>query len=191
MFYILKDDILLSYSDKRYDENCLETDIITKEELDKDPKKVIVQDGELVLNPDYPEIALQEAKEAKYNEALVGAKDFIENDAVYQFDENNSIEATDGNIGKMTAYALGFQTGTIDKVYWTSKEDNVLELNAEDVLRILTGLGTIQSIVWNIKFVSYKNAIEEATTIEEVEAIVIDYTQPTPEEISEVEESEE
>lgn len=118
---------------------------------------------------------LQKAKNAKYNEALVGAKNYIENEAVYQYDENNSIEATDGNIGKMTAYALGFQTGTIQSVSWTSKEDNVLILNAEDVLRILEGLGSIQAIVWNIKFVAYKNAIENAETIEEVQAITINY----------------
>lgn len=118
---------------------------------------------------------LKEAKDAKYQEALIGAKDFIENKAVYQFDDNNSIEATDGNIGKMTAYALGFQTGTIEHVYWTSKEDNVLELDAQDVLRILTGLGEIQSNVWNIQFVAYKNAIENALTVQDVESIVIDY----------------
>lgn len=131
--------------------------------------------GEVVINPNLDEIRLQEAKDSKYQEALIGAKAFIENGAVYQFDENNSIEATDGNIGKMTAYALAFQTGTVDKVYWTSKEDNVLELSAEDILTILTGLGTIQSEIWNVKFVTYKAAIEQATTVEEVEAIEINY----------------
>lgn len=130
---------------------------------------------------------LQKAKEEKYSEALLGAKNYIENEAVYQFDENNSIEATDGNIGKMTAYALGFQTGTIENVSWTSKEDNVLILNAEDVLRILEGLGQIQAIVWNIKFVTYKNAIENAQTVEEVQNINIDYSLPI--ENSEVEQN--
>ena len=118
---------------------------------------------------------LNEAKEDKYNEALTKAKDFIENNAVYQFNQFNSIEATDGNIGKMTAYALGFQTGTIENVSWTSKEDNVLNLNAQDVSRILTGLGEIQADVWNIEFVNYKNQIANALSIEEVNKIVIDY----------------
>lgn len=118
---------------------------------------------------------LQEAKDEKYQEALLGAKDFIENEASYQFDDNNHIEATDGNIGKMTAYALGFQTGTIEVVYWTSKEDNVLTLGAQDVLRILTGLGEIQGNIWNVQFVAYKNAIGNALTVGEVEAITINY----------------
>jgi len=118
---------------------------------------------------------LREAKEAKYTEALQGAKDYIDNEAVYQYDENNSIEATDGNIGKMTANAFGLAQGAIESVTWTSKEDNVLILNAEDVARILLGLGVVQAEIWNIKFVAYKNEIETASTIEEVEAIVIDY----------------
>lgn len=118
---------------------------------------------------------LQEAKESKYNEALQGAKDYIENDAVYQFDETNSIEATDGNIGKMTANAFGLAQGAIESVTWTSKEDNVLTLNAEDVARILLGLGAVQAAVWNVQFVAYKNEIEQASTVEEVEAIEINY----------------
>lgn len=118
---------------------------------------------------------LQEAKEAKYQEALTGARYFIENEACFQFDSNNSIEATDGNIGKMTAYALGLQTGAINTVEWTSKEDNVLVLNANDVLRILTGLGQIQSDIWNIQFVNYKTQIQNALTVEAVEAIEINY----------------
>lgn len=118
---------------------------------------------------------LQQAKENKYNEALTGAKSFIDNDACFQFDENNSIEATDGNIGKMTAYAVGFQSGIIETVTWTSKEDNVLILNADDVSRILTGLGGIQSDVWNRQFVNYKTRINNAKTIQAVEAIKIIY----------------
>jgi hypothetical protein len=157
---------------------CLNEDVqnieIT-EEVYNNLADYIYVNGEVVINPNLDEIRLQEAKDNKYQEALIGAKAFIENGAVYQFDENNSIEATDGNIGKMTAYALAFQTGTVDKVYWTSKEDNVLELSAEDILTILTGLGTIQSEIWNVKFVTYKTAIEQATTVEEVEAIEINY----------------
>ena len=136
---------------------------------------------------------LQEAKEAKYAEALTKAKDFIDNEAVYQIDENSSIEATDGNIGKLTAYALGFQTGAFEEVQWTTKEDNVITLTAENLLPILMGLGTIQSAVWNIEYVNYKQQIEEAETIEEVEAIEINYGIPvSSEEVEEpTEETEE
>ena len=147
-----------------------------KYQADNDSFKVI--NGVFVDVTDtqeYKDLKLREAKEAKLNEALIGAKDYIENVAAYRFDENNSIEATDGNIGKLTAYALGVQTGQIQNVYWTSKEDNVITLNQEDLLRVLTGLGAIQSNVWNNKYINYKNQIEEAETIEDVEEIEINY----------------
>lgn len=115
------------------------------------------------------------AKENKYQEALKGANQFLNKTACFQFDENNSIEATDGNIAKFTAYAVGFSTGQLEQVYWTSKEDNVIVLNAEDVQNILFGLGSIQGDVWNVQFVAYKTAIDEAQTVAEVERIVINY----------------
>lgn len=118
----------------------------------------------------------KEAKEAKYQEALQGAYDFINYEAAYRFDEENSIEATDGNIGKFTGYVVGFMSGTLVSVTWTSKEDNVIEFTSlEEVQRVLMGLGAIQTDVWSRQFVSYKKKIEEATTIKEVETIEIDY----------------
>lgn len=141
----------------------------------KNKEQYIYQNGSIVKNPNYEAEALIEAKQNKYNEALEGANDFINNEACFQFDENNSIEATDGNIAKFTAYALGFSSGSLEVVYWTSKEDNVIELTALDVQTILTGLGEIQSDVWNIQFVAYKNAIEAATSLQDIERIVINY----------------
>lgn len=143
--------------------------------IEEDPLFYIIQDGELIVNPDYAADKLQQAKQNKYNEALNGATDFINFEALYQFDAVNHIEATDGNIAKFTAYALGFSAGTLEYVYWTSKEDNVIQLDANDVQTILTGLGEIQSDVWNIQFVAYKTAIEAATSLQDIERIVIHY----------------
>ena len=111
----------------------------------------------------------------RLKEALDGAKSFIENEACYQFDENNSIEATDGNIGKLTAYALGFSSGSLNEVYWTSKEDNVLVLDQDDLNDILIGIGTIQSNIWNVQYISFKRQIEEVATLEALEEIDIKY----------------
>lgn len=123
-----------------------------------------------------PTPTIEEVKANKYNEALTKANTFIQNDAYYRFDENNTIEATDGNIGKMTAYALGFSAGVFETVTWTSKEDNVLTLDQNDVMTILTGLGAVQADVWNVQYIAYKTAIENARTVEDVLAIVIEYT---------------
>lgn len=143
--------------------------------IEEDPIYYIIEDNQLIINPQYKEQKLANTKENKYQEALKGANNFINNEASFQFDENNSIEATDGNIAKFTAYAVGFSTGQLEQVYWTTKEDNVIVLNAEDVQNILLGLGSIQGDVWNVQFVAYKTAIDEATTVAEVERIVINY----------------
>lgn len=162
----------------------------TRIELEQDLKYIVYTSIEetaedyILYNGNYLTTAeiLPLEKEKKYQEALDGAKSFIENEACYQFDENNSIEATDGNIGKLTAYALGFSTGAMQEIQWTSKEDNVLMLDLDDLNRILIGIGAIQSFVWNVQYIQYKQAIETATTAEEVEAIEIVYTDIIPNE---------
>ncbi len=53
MFYRIKNNTLLDFADTKYLDECLYTDIVTQEELTKDPKRVIVVDNELVLNPNY------------------------------------------------------------------------------------------------------------------------------------------
>lgn len=182
MFYRIKDDKLYDYSDNIYRPDCLKTDITTQSELDKYPNKVIVQDGELVLNPNWSDIELQQAKQTKYQEANSKANEFLQSgEALYEFEEGKHIEATDGNIAKMTAYALAYVTGQLqptDTVVWNTKEDETVNLNQAQIVAILNGLGNVQAVVWSVQYPVYVSMIESATTVEEVEAIVIDYTTP-------------
>ena len=76
-------------------------------------------------------------------------------------------------------------TSTIE---WNTKENENVQLNATQLSVITEGLGAIQSEVWTVKFPAYNEAIANALTIEDVEAIVIDYTQPVPNEEEPVEE---
>ena len=126
-----------------------------------------------------PEEELRQAKERKYNEAVSKANDYIQSgNALYEFETGKHIEATDGNIGKFTAYALAFVTGQLqptDAVAWNTKEDETVELTQEQVQAILIGLGQVQAVVWTVKYPAYITAINEATTVEEVEAIIINY----------------
>ena len=48
MFYRIIDNKLYDYADYKYNEECLETDIITQTELDTHNNKVIVQNGILM-----------------------------------------------------------------------------------------------------------------------------------------------
>lgn len=53
MFYRIKNNKLLDYADFMYADNCLNTFIISVEELNANPNKVTVKDGVLILNPNY------------------------------------------------------------------------------------------------------------------------------------------
>ena len=125
---------------------------------------------------DTQEELLEQAKQAKYKEANAKANEFLQSgEALYEFEEGKHIEATDGNIAKMNAYLTGLQAGSFEEVVWVSKEDEALALSAEDVATILLGLGQVQADVWSVQFLTYKDAIDEATTVEEVNAIEISY----------------
>lgn len=138
-------------------------------------------DGDEYVKVDAEYIAqkLQEAKEKKYNEANLKAFEYLESgEAVFEYEEGKSIEATDGNIAKLGLYLVKFlmsedYTSTIE---WNTKENENVQLNAEQLSYITEGLGAIQSEVWTVKFPAYNTRIANAETKEEVEAILIDYS---------------
>ena len=127
---------------------------------------------------------LTKVKQDKYNEANNGAKTFLESgNALFEFDDGKHIEATDGNIAKLTAYALAYVTGQLEPtetVVWNTKEDETVELTAEQIGNIVKGLGYVQAYVWSVQFPQYLQAIETAETIEEVQAINIEYYSEEP-----------
>ena len=56
MFYRIKNDNVYDFSDNKYDDECLFTDIITMSEYEEHPNKVIVSDIEIEIDvPDYDE----------------------------------------------------------------------------------------------------------------------------------------
>ena len=133
---------------------------------------------------------LNEAKTNQYNEINHGARIYLESgEALFEIEEGKHIEATDGNIAKLSAYALSFMTGVQSEVYWNTKEDETISLNQEQLTQALIGLGEVQATVWNVKFPYYLKQLESAATVEEVNAINVDYSLPIPEEPTEGEET--
>lgn len=122
---------------------------------------------------------LQKAKESKYQEANSKANEYLQSgEALYEFEPNKHIEATDGNIGKFTGYMVGYILGQLqptDTVVWNTKEDETVNLNQAQIGSILQGLGQVQAVVWAVQYPVYVNMIENAQTVEEVEAIEINY----------------
>ena len=140
-------------------------------------------DKALIAWGDTDEEKLNEAKTNKYNEINNGARIYLESgEALFEIEEGKHIEATDGNIAKLSAYALSFMTGVQSEVYWNTKEDETIALNQEQLTQALMGLGEVQATVWNVKFPYYLKQLENAQTVEEVKAITVDYSLPIPEE---------
>lgn len=76
MYYRLNENNLMDYADFKYTEDCLETHIISQTELDLHPNKVKVQNGQLIINPDYK--AEEQAKEQeRINNLTMTPLDFI------------------------------------------------------------------------------------------------------------------
>ncbi len=76
MFYRVKENRLYDYANYKYAEDCLQTNIVTQQELDEHPNKVIINNGILVLNPNYDsEEAEKEAE--RINHLTMTALDFI------------------------------------------------------------------------------------------------------------------
>lgn len=67
MFYRVKENKLYDYADYRYAIDCEETDIITQAELDAHRNKCIIQDGVLVINPNYEQEEAQREAERVAN----------------------------------------------------------------------------------------------------------------------------
>ena len=150
--------------------------------------RVEYTDDEYVLSVDRTEYVLKDnawlaeqleiAKQVKYTEANLKAFEYLESgNAVYEFAEGKSIEATDGNIAKLGLALVNFilQQDYVSKIEWNTKENENVQLNATQLQNIVSGLQGIQANVWTVKFPQYNALIEQAETVEEVNNIVIDY----------------
>lgn len=195
-YYIEKDNKIVMFdSDRqRLEDTLWFTSQYKNLEIKETDAEIINKDGEFVFKDDVIDELLKEAKDAKYQEANTGARAYLESgEALFELTPSQHIEATDGNIGKLGAYAMSFLTGLIkpdDVVYWNTKEDETIALTQEQLSTVLMGLGAVQAQVWNERFPAYKAQIEACETVEEVEAIEIDYSAQPPEESTENKESE-
>lgn len=183
-YYISKDNriVLMDENKKRLEDTLLFMPQLAGCEVLETEKAIIERNGEFVFEEDVAEELLLEAKAAKYKEANEGARAYLESgEALYELEPGKNIEATDGNIGKLSAYALGFITGQLgagDVVYWNTKEDETIALTQEQLGNALAGLGAVQAEVWNVKFPAYLARIEACTSADEVREIVVDYSLP-------------
>lgn len=140
---------------------------------DYNSEKYIVINGELVLNPEYDGLMLERAKRQKIDENDVARDTALLQGVTYKdvlFDSD-----TDQKVN------LSSQIGFMDDeetINWYGIDSvSYVTCTKEDLLNIGGLIKTLTSFVWTHNS-EIKLAINSAVTIEEVDAIVIDYTMP-------------
>lgn len=127
----------------------------------------------LVINPNYNAEQLAKAKENKNIENTQKAKAAVENGYVEY--KNAQFETNAQTVGDLTATMLLMQASGIESYEWLSKDDKVITLTLAD-FGILGGLiAGYKAHIWNEEYLTYKEQIEAAQSVQEVEAIEIRY----------------
>jgi len=118
---------------------------------------------------------LREAKDTKYQEALQKAYSFQQEGTVEY--KNCVFEMSDSNRKNLSDTEEALKLMGEDSTIWNDKDDNLVTLTIEDIqyIRLNLILSRIQKL-WIEQYPAYKEQIEEASTIEEVESIIIDYS---------------
>lgn len=154
-------------------------------EIKETDKEIIAREGRFVFAEDIQDELLQEAKQAKLNEATDKAYSFENKDALITVSATNMmsrssetyhIEATLTNNIKLSAYGQSLdETSTLP---WNTKE-NVNVLLNKAACTTLTGLmSQLNAKLWTVDFPTFLAQIEAAQSVEDVEAIEIVYQNP-------------
>lgn len=117
---------------------------------------------------------LQVLKVSKHEENTRLAKLAVENGHVVF--KGAEFETNAQTVGDLTATMLLMQSSGIETYSWLSKDDRVVALTVEDFGTLGGLIAEYKNIIWQEKYIAYKAAIEQAETIEAVNAIDIDYT---------------
>ena len=160
-----KDNFIMHYNwELRY------TIYETKEAIYALEPNEIVQDGEIIINPNYEEELLNKAKFEKliFNDELRDA-------ALIQGVTYQDILFDSDTDQKVNLLATVTTMTDEDTIVWYGMNNDHLECTKADLFAIGQMIINLHSFCWT-KNATIKQAIEDATTIEEVEAIEIDYT---------------
>lgn len=139
---------------------------------------------------------LQQAKEIKLKEILEKA---------YEYENKTGLVSFDGRVSKTEAQVLhtelfnqskffqmviGFSQGVLtgDQLYNTKEDINVL-INSEEAQAIYFAIKNATEKLWTVDYLYYKNLIERAETVEDVESVVVDYTVGYVEDTGNIEEN--
>ena len=174
---------------KFYTEQPLNKALYNLTKIEETQDEYVIKGDEYILKDDaYIAEKLAEAKEAKIAEALEKANFYQQNGVVEH--KNCVFEMSDSNRKNLSDTEEALKLQGIEETTWLDKDDNYVTLTVDDIqyIRLNLILAAIQKL-WIVDYPQYKELIEAAETIEEVEAIEIVY--PVAEEEAPAEEPEE
>ena len=141
--------------------------------FDYENGKYIIENEQLVLNENFETEKMAELKQNKLNEALKKAYEAEETGTVLYKDA--VFETNSKNISKLTAMLSMIDAGIIESVQWLSKDDIQIELKKEDLLSIGQLIAEYTGALWNVQYLAFKERIENAETVQELNEIEIEY----------------
>lgn len=178
MFYVIKNEQLYT-SDTRniaYYGEVKELKNFSLEEYLKNQDKFVIDNGNILdisQTKEYKVHQLEKAKVAKQSENLKKAYE-AEQNGLISF-KSALIETTTANISKLTSQFAMLQAGIIESVQWLSKDDLQLELSATELIALGQAIAEYTGAVWNVHYLRYKEQIEAAQTVAEVEEVLVEY----------------
>ena len=165
--------------------NLIVTTAETKEELDN--KLVLMnydtieetEENYVLINGAYllEREALEIIKNDKQKENTALAKNAVENG--YVDFKGAQFETNAQTVGDLTASMLLVQQAGLESYSWLTKDDKVVELTLEDFGTLGSLIAQYKAGVWNEKYLNFKEQIENAETIEEVNNIELNYDIPS------------
>ena len=172
-YYIKENDVITQSANFKFDDNCLETE-----------EEIIRYDGQLILASEYatlqqtPEYIAEQLAKAKAdklaeNESIAKETRYSKYFTLTVQDQSCDFDTSSTTDNDLTK-ALAITSTGLTYNGWITNNGIVLNLTFDDVKVFMTKFLELSNVypTW----LYYKNLVEKATTIDEVNAIVIDYS---------------
>ena len=172
MFIAKYEDLIILAKETREElEQALRFMVFT--EIVETEEKYVLVNGKYVVENE----ALILAKEQKQKENTALAKNAVENG--YVDFKGAQFETNAQTVGDLTASMLLVQQAGLESYSWLTKDDKVVELTLEDFGTLGGLIAQYKAGVWNEKYLNFKEQIENAKTIEEINNIELNYDVPS------------
>lgn len=167
--YLIKQNDLIAYAVETQDELEEIKDCMPFTEIVETDENYILLNGAFVTETE----ALQAKKSEKQTENTIKAKQAVENGHVVF--KNAQFETNAQTVGDLTATMLLMQASGLETYSWLSKDDLAVELTVEDFGTLGGLIAEYKNTIWQEKYIAFKNQIEQAETLAELEEIEIEY----------------